>query len=195
MASDDAALVARAQQGDRDAFAALTGTQHDRLRRFLATMTGDDHLAADLVQDSLRLALQRLPQLRDPQSFGSWLLSIAVNRCRQHLRAEVQRRADGATEPDSLPDEGRRSALSSLVRRESAELVALAIDRLPIALREAFVLFHVEGLSYREIAALTDVRENTLQVRVHRARALLRQQLGSVAQTAWLRGEPRDGTP
>jgi RNA polymerase sigma-70 factor (ECF subfamily) len=82
--------------------------------------------------------------------------------------------------------EGRRSALSSLVRREDAVRLALAIDRLPILLREAFVLFAVEGMPYSEIAAATEVTEGALQVSVHRAKALLRQQLGDQVDTWWV---------
>ncbi len=74
-----------------------------------------------------------------------------------------------------------------MVRREDAALLALAIDRLPILLREAFVLFAVENLAYVEIAAITGATENTLQVRVHRAKALLRQQLGARVGTWWSR--------
>jgi RNA polymerase sigma-70 factor (ECF subfamily) len=186
VASADRELALAAQRGDRTAFAELAERHGDRIRRFLSAMTGDDALADDLRQDALRLAMERCGQLQDPEAFGSWLLAIAVNRCRQQLRADVQRRAEGAP-LDELPDHRRRSALSSLVRRESQELVLLAIDRLPILMREAFLLFHIEGLPYREIAAVTGASENTLQVRVHRAKALLRQQLGAVADTAWLR--------
>jgi RNA polymerase sigma factor (sigma-70 family) len=151
-------------------------------------MTGDDHAAEDLRQEALRLALERLPQLDDPERFASWLLAIAVNRCRNFLRDEVARRARGGDPlPDELPDQGRRSALSSLVRREQAALVALAVERLPILLREAFVLFHVEGLPYAQIAELAGASEGTLQVCVHRAKALLRQQLGSLVDTAFVR--------
>jgi DNA-directed RNA polymerase specialized sigma24 family protein len=73
------------------------------------------------------------------------------------------------------------------VRRESAELLALAVDRLPIALREAFLLFQLEQLDYATMAEVTGVRENTLQVRVHRAKALLRHPLGEVVDTWWQR--------
>jgi RNA polymerase sigma-70 factor, ECF subfamily len=148
-------------------------------------MTGDDAAAEDLRQEALRLAFERLDQLTDPARFGSWLLSIAANRCRNHLRDMVQRRAIGGDDAPPVADLGRRSALSSVMARESAELIALAIDRLPIALREAFLLFHLQQLDYRTMAEVTGVRENTLQVRVHRARALLRQQLGSVVDTFW----------
>ena len=179
------ALVQRAQAGDAAAFATLAEAHGPRLLRFLQTMTGDDHVAEDLRQDALQRAMTKLPQLEAPAKFGSWLLSIACNRCRNHLRNEVQRAHAG---DDAMADvaEGRRSALSSIVRREDAARLALAIDRLPILLREAFVLFAVEGMPYAEIAAATEVAEGTLQVRVHRAKALLRQQLGDQVDTWWV---------
>jgi len=179
-------LVRRAQQGDAGSFAQLAEQHGPRLARFLQTMTGDNHAAQDIRQDVLQRAFTKLPQLADAAKFGSWLLSIACNRCRNWLRAEVQRAHAG---DDALAGvaEGRRSALSSIVRREDAVQLALAIDRLPIVLREAFVLFAVEGLPYAEIAAATEVAEGTLQVRVHRAKALLRQQLGDQVDTWWAR--------
>lgn len=180
----DADLVARARTGDTGAFAALTERHAPRLTRFLVTMTGDPHVADDVRQDALQHAVAHVDQLRDPAKFGSWLLSIACNQCRKRLRRDVQRAHAG---DDALTEvaEGRRSALSSLVRREDAVHLALAIDRLPIALREAFVLFAVENLPYAEIAAITGATEGTLQVRVHRAKLLLRQQLGARVDT-WL---------
>lgn len=180
--------VERARSGDRGAFGELAAGHGERLRRYLATMTGDDAAAEDLRQEALRLAFERLDQLDDPERFGSWLLAIAANRCRNHLRDEVRRRAHGGDGGPVPVDGGRRSALTSLCARESAELLALAIDRLPILLREAFVLFVQEQLPYARIAEITGASEGTLQVRVHRARSLLRAQLGSVVDTFWVRG-------
>ena len=125
-------LVLHAQRGDATAFAQLAEQHGPRLARFLQTMTGDDHAAEDLRQDTLQRAFAKLPQLLDPAKFGSWLLSIACNRCRNHLRAEVQRAHAGDD-------------------------------------------------------ALAEVAEGTLQVRVHRAKALLRQQLGDQVDTWWVR--------
>jgi RNA polymerase sigma-70 factor (ECF subfamily) len=72
------------------------------------------------------------------------------------------------------------------VRREVAAELALAVDRLPVLLREAFVLRHLEGLPYPEMAELCGAEVGTLQVRAHRARALLRAQLGSLVDPRWL---------
>jgi RNA polymerase sigma-70 factor (ECF subfamily) len=181
-------LVARARRSERGAFDELVARHEPRILRYLASMTGDDAAALDLRQEAFRTAFERLEQLAAPERFGAWVLSIAANRCRNHLRDEVQRRALGGDDPHPRSiDRGRRSALSSLVARESAELLALAIDRLPILLREAFVLFVQEGLSYAEIAEITGANEGTLQVRVHRARALLQSQLGNAVDTFWRR--------
>lgn len=186
MASNETDLVKAAQQRDRAAFDQLTELHRERLLRFLTVMTGDGSAADDIAQEALRSAFEKLTQLQNPDRFGSWLLSIAVNRCRNWLRDEVQREHQGDSALAGIPDRSR-SALSSIVRRESAEQLALAIDRLPILLREAFVLFQVEGLPYAEIAELCEASENTLQVRVHRARSLLRKQLGQVVDTWWQR--------
>ncbi len=184
--ANDAVLVERAQAGDRDAFAQLATRHSDRLTRFLITMAGDESIADDVRQESLQRAFTHLDQLLDPTRFASWLLSIACNQCRKRLRADVQR-AHAGDEALATVSDGRRSALSSLVRREDALQLALAIERLPILLREAFVLFAVEGLPYSEIAAITGATEGTLQVRAHRAKALLRQQLGAGSDTWWQR--------
>lgn len=182
----DGELVTTARAGSRAAFAQLVARHADRLTRFLVTMAGDESIADDVRQESLQRAFTSLAQLHDAAKFGAWLLAIACNQCRKRLRDDVQRAHFGDSALAEVSD-GRRSALSSLVRREDALQLALAIDRLPILLREAFVLFAVEGLPYAETAAVTGATEGTLQVRVHRAKALLRQQVGAVADTWWLR--------
>lgn len=193
MSADATKLALAAQGGDAAAFAQLADRHRARMTRYLVTMTGDVHTADDLMQESLRRAFDKLADLQRPDRFGSWLLSIACNTCRQHLRQQVQRAhagdADGSL--GELADT-HHSALSSLVRREDAAQLALAIDRLPILLREAFVLFAVQGMPYAEIAEATDASAATLQVRVHRAKALLRQQLGQVVDTWIARGGSGD---
>jgi RNA polymerase sigma-70 factor (ECF subfamily) len=185
----DEQLAEKAQAGDHAAFAELSQQHTARLTRYLVTMTGDVHAADDLVQESLKRAFDKIQDLRNLERFGSWLLSIACNLCRNHLRDAVQRAHGGDDATPELSDD-HHSALSSLVRREDAAQLALAIDRLPILLREAFVLFAIEGLPYSDIAAATEVAVGTLQVRVYRAKSLLRQQLGSVVDT-WIASPDR----
>jgi len=155
--------------------------QRDRIERYIATMVADPEPVADLLQETLRKALAHQSALRNPERIGAWVYTIAVNLCRAHLRGSVQKERSLAFDPTAL----RSTVLSSIVRRESAEAVALAIDRLPILLREAFVLHVIEGLGYPEIAEITSSSSAALHVRVHRAKALLRRQLGSTVDTFW----------
>ena len=89
------------------------------------------------------------------------------------------------TSLEAEPCVERHSILSGVVQAESAEALALAIDRLPILLREAFVLHLVEGVPYAEMVEITQASLSALQVRTHRAKSLLRRQLGKVVDTFW----------
>jgi len=153
----------------------------DRIERFVATMVADPEAAADLTQDTFRRALAGRDALREPSKLGAWVYAIAVNLCRAHLRLAVQQDRSLTFDPACL----RRSVLSRIVSRESTEALTLAVDRLPILLREAFVLHVIEGLPYLEIAEITASTVEALHVRAHRARGLLRQQLGPVVDTFW----------
>lgn len=181
---DQAALVQRAVAGDPTARSAISDTYAERIHRYLASMlVGQPHAVDDLAQETFRRAFDKLGDLRQPDRLAAWIYSIAINLCRAWLRARVD--APQSTGAEDPPDLGR-SVLSSIVRRESAAAVALAIDRLPILLREAFVLHIVEGLPYADIAEMTGASEGALQVRTHRAKALLRRQLGAVVETFWV---------
>jgi RNA polymerase sigma-70 factor (ECF subfamily) len=186
--TDLGSLVAAAREGDPAARERLMAEHRPGILRYLQGMLQDPATAEDLCQEACRRGLARLDDLRDPDRFRSWLLSIAINLCRAHLKAAVQDGRTGAP-VDTLPAQ-RHSVLSSIVRRESAAALAVAIDRLPILLREAFVLHMVEGLPYAEIAAATGSSIGALQVRTHRAKALLRRQLGDSHGSIWLRPDP-----
>ena len=166
--------------GDRAALEQQLVEHRERVQRYVATMVGDAD-AHDLTQEAFRRAVDKLDALARPESLRSWLFAIAVNLCREHLRRGVERERTLVFDPAGL----RSSVLSSIVHRESAAALALAIDRLPILLREAFVLQVVEGMVYSDIAAVTGATVAALQVRVHRAKGLLRKQLGAGVDTFW----------
>ena len=189
--SSEVALVRAARDGDRGAWDGLIQAHQDRIRHFVVAMTGDPVAGDDVTQEALRRAFERLAALREPERFPSWLLAIAANECRSHFR-QLARAAQSLDTPESGGLERaaqQRSALSSLLRRESVELIAAAIDRLPVLLREAFLLVHQEGIPYADVARELGTEPKTLYVRAHRAKALLRRTLGPVVDTFW--SQPR----
>src|SRR5262245_33142529 len=193
MNDPDAALARQTAAGDARAFADLAGRHRPRLVRLIVALIGDADEAESLAQEALARAYAQRADYRPDLPFGPWLHGIALNLARNHLRQRARRAP--AVDPEHLARlpaaEGRRQGvLSDVFRREAAARTAEAIAQLPLPLREAFLLHFVEGMDYAEISRATGLAAGTLRVRAHRARALLRDSLGPVADS-WLRqGHP-----
>jgi RNA polymerase sigma-70 factor (ECF subfamily) len=166
----DVEVVARILGGDGEAFGILIRRYEPGLLRFATRMLGSPDAAADAVAESLVRAYRHLAQCRDPAHLRSWLYRITGNRCRSHL---ARRRTNDISLDDAPPIADTADAWVVLERSEQVALVERALAALPAEKREAFVLKHVEGMSYEEMAATTGARIPTLKMRVHRAREAL----------------------
>src|SRR6184192_273345 len=170
----DAEVVARVLGGDREAFGLIVRRYESGLLRFATRVLGGRDAAADAVAESLVRAYRHLASCRDPTRLRTWLYRIVANRCKSHLA-----RRDVADVPleEAPPVADVTDNEAALERAEQLALVARALAQLAPDQREAFVLKHVEGLSYQEMADVTGERIPTLKMRVHRAREALLQVL------------------
>ena len=174
----DAALVARALAGRREAFAVLVRRYQDHAYGTAVGMLTDFDLARDVVQEAFLNAYRDLPKLREPARFAPWLHGIVRNVARRALRelARVQAMARELSQtvepvcPAPAPDESAAEA-------ERRRIVREALGRLGQRNREAVSLHYVDGLSYADIAAYLGVTETTVQGRCQRGRAQLRKEL------------------
>jgi RNA polymerase sigma-70 factor (ECF subfamily) len=168
----DAEVVARVLAGDTDAFAFVVRRYEAGLLRFATRMLGSRDVAADAVAESFVRAYRHLASCRDPARLRTWLYRIVANRCKSYLA----RRPFADVPLDEAPPIADATDNEAAVERaEQLAAVERALARLSPEKREAFVLKHVEGLSYEEMAAVTGERIPALKMRVHRAReALLR---------------------
>lgn len=170
----DGNVVRRVLAGDTDAFAVLVTRYREAFGRYAAAVCGDPDLAADAMQEAFIRAYDALESCRTPERFGAWFHRILTNQCRNHR----DRR-----QPHASLTEGRGAAVATERADERVEQAAMrdaigaALDELSAEQREAFVLRHVEGRSYPEMAALTGDREDTLRMRVHRAREAMQRRL------------------
>ncbi len=171
----DAELVGRILDGDRELYALLVRRHQDALLRHAFGMLRDRDAAADMVQDSFVKAYGSLAQCQERDRFGAWLFRIMKNRCRDYL-AEHRRR-DVPLEPDAPFASTRDDPERDLERKRMRSAVERALGELPDAHREAFLLKHVEGLSYDEMAARLGDGVSALKMRVMRARESLRASL------------------
>jgi RNA polymerase sigma-70 factor (ECF subfamily) len=114
-------------------------------------------------------ALERLPQLADPEAFPGWILMIARNRAIDHLRVKKL----ALEELDDVGSETSGIRASAEVHR-----VLAALRALPEAYHETLILRLVEGMTGPEIAAQTGLSPGSVRVNLHRGMKLLREKLG-----------------
>ena len=178
----DAHLVTRVLNGDDAAYATLVRRHQDLLYRHARGMGLDHDTSLDLVQDAFVRAYERLEDCREGANYRAWLFRICRNLCLDELR-NVRRLLVPMSHIENADD------LESphVVGDETTLTLRAALDRLPNALREAFLLKHDAGYTYEEVAEITEASPSAVKMRVHRAREALRAFLeaqGWVTQTS-----------
>lgn len=172
----DAELVKGALDGSEDAFAELVRRYQDLLYRHAERMSGSPDEAEDIVQLAFIKSYRNLATCQNPDHVSAWMFRIAANACKDHLKS---RRGDGIAidEVPGLAGDAGDPDLE-LERMNLRSRIGSALRRLPVDQREAFVMKHVEGLSYQEMEELLGVSIPALKMRVHRAREELQELLG-----------------
>src|SRR3954468_19644889 len=172
--ADDVQLVESAREGDLGAFEELVERHQDVVTRVTARIVGPDE-ADDLAQDAFLRAYHRLDRYRGEGPFRAWLLRIAHNTA---LNALERRRSEPAGLTPEPPDEpnganGPKTPAQRLEERERRERLEHKLRGMRPEHRAVLVLRDVEGLSYDEIASVTDAPIGSVKGRLHRARAEL----------------------
>ncbi len=166
-------IVARAQQGDLQAFEELFEAHKGRVYALSLRLVKDPTRAEDMTQDAFVRAWQKLSTFHGRSSFSTWLHRVAVNVILGKLRSE-SRSADRETAVEDL--ESLAGARPSN-RPDIGIDLEKAITLLPAKARTVFVLHDVEGYRHAEIAELIGIAEGTSKAHLHRARRLLREVL------------------
>jgi len=164
----DQLIIQRVLTGSRDAFRVLITRYSDPLYRHALCMTGSPDVAEDILQLSFIKAYQHLAEVRG--RFDAWVFRIVANGCKDWLknirRSHLSYDEDDQPSAYATPDE-------ELDRSELRTDLDGALAALPASLREAFIMKHVEGRSYEEMADLLGTTVGALKMRVHRAREAL----------------------
>lgn len=173
MDPSDGTIVRQVLDGDVERYRILVERYRTQFGRYALAAVGDRDVAQDAMQEAFIRAFDALASCRDPDRFGAWFFRILTNQCRN----AVARRRDGA-DVEAMDPPGGERADAALERGELAAALETALARLTPEQREAFVMKHVDGRSYEEMAELLGVGTDALKMRVHRARDALRQSLG-----------------
>lgn len=180
---EDAQLVARSLTQDHEAFGQLIDRHGAKIVNLAYRMVGNRAEAEDLAQEAFLTAFRALSTFRADSKFSTWLYRIATNKCKDWLR--VKRPGMGQQDVDidetldiHIAEEQTPERLLS--QQQVAQELEQAIQRLPPLYREAFVLKHIEGLSYEEMEAILGVNSDTLKMRVYKGRLQLSRELVSL---------------
>ena len=164
--------LARAQQGDTDAFRLLYGEHVGRVYALCLRMAGNVVEAEEFTQDVFVRAWERLGTFRGESAFSTWLHRLAVNEVLQSRRSRIRREARVMpTDTETMEQHAAPAAVAQMPELEQA------IQNLPDGAREVFVLYEIEGYQHQEIAAMTGIAEGTSKAQLHRARRLLRERV------------------
>lgn len=171
--AEESDLIASAQAGDRPAFAVLVERYWSRLFRWLYHLTHDAHAAEDLAQETFLKAFSGLRTFRPDSNFRAWLFRIGHNNFVNQQRLRRGRRQPLPADVPSPAEGPVEQALS----REALAHLTRAVGRLPTEFRSAFLLRAEEGLSFKQIAGVLGITEETARWRVFKARQKLLQAL------------------
>jgi RNA polymerase sigma-70 factor, ECF subfamily len=171
----EAQLVARAQNGDRNAYGNLVRSHHRGVVQVIYRMCGDAELAQDAAQEAFIRAWTHLPTFRPGTNLRSWLYRIAINAAVDFLRRE-SKISNMDFEILAMPDP-QAGPESELLQKERTQAVQAAILGLSEASRSVLVLREYGGLTYQEIAATLDIPLGTVMSRLNYARHQLKSAL------------------
>lgn len=176
---EDRKLVESAQRGDKDAFATLVQRYHRNIYSLAYRMTGNREDAMDVTQEVLLRAYRAIASFQPDKPFLPWIYRITWNICadrgRKIGRTPSEESIDDANAGASRLASSAPSPDKEFERQEVARVLRAAIDQLAEGYRELIILFHLEGLSIREISDVTDMKETVIKNRLYRGRQMLKR--------------------
>jgi len=176
--ADQRALIERARRGDASAHRALYDTHVDRIYRLTYRLTGREHLARELTQDTFVRAFGHIERFRGDSAFGTWLHTIAVSITLNELRRLKRERVREAPYEEALTVRDSVPYSDPLLR----EKLMAAVNELPEGCRAVFIMHDSEGFTHEEIAAVLEVTVGTSKAQLSRARGKLRVALAEFAE-------------
>jgi RNA polymerase sigma-70 factor, ECF subfamily len=177
----DVEVIGRVRDGDTALFEVLMRRYNQRLYRIARAIVKDEVEAEDVMQQAYLNAYLHLDQFAEKASFSTWLIKIAIYEAlaRSRRRGGAERRSALESDEDTVTDIKDRAPdpEHQAFATELRSLLESAVDSLPEPHRLVFTLRHIEGLSTAETAESLGISEDNVKTRVHRARALLRDDL------------------
>lgn len=179
---DDGLLVRQFSRGDESVFAGIVEKYSADIAVLANRLLGWPGDVDDITQDIFLAAYLGLKKFRCGCSLKTWLFTITTNRCRSYRYKRVLRLKFFSRAADKAASARGWAADKASIDSETFELVSQAVAALPTKYREPVVLRYLQELSTDEISRILGISENTLQVRLTRAKKRLRHDLAKLME-------------
>ncbi|MDO4945149.1 MAG: sigma-70 family RNA polymerase sigma factor [Ruminococcus sp.] len=184
-----AETVEKARNGDKKAFETLYGEYHDKLYFFVLKNVKNKETAEDITHETFLRSMEKISELEKPDTYGSWLHSIAYNKCRDHFRKESQNAYFNSdeelesaiedvhiNEPIMLPDD---YAVNKDLKRQLKKV----IDELKPDMKSAVILYYYNNMSVEEVARTLKIKENAAKQKLFQARKKLKKKIDKLTES------------
>ncbi len=177
----EAEVVARARQGDADAFGVIVETYRDRLFGLAVGMLRNRDAAEDVVQEAFIKAYKNLKGFRGESSIYTWLYRIAVNTCHNRLRQGKRAEMIDLEEVAPIIESGDPDPAAVCLNTELGEAIDRAVGALPARQKEVFMLHYFERMTHGEIATVLGITEGAVKANFFHAVQKLKVSLSHFA--------------
>lgn len=198
-ASDDSALIRRAQAGDAGAFSLLVEKYYDTLYRFAYRWSGSRVDAEDITQQACIKLARSIVQFRFEAAFSSWLYRLVINCAKDWRKSQARHKGQELYQEQtllqnnegSLIEEGEPHIDQTAENSIYLQQILSLLDRMAEGFKETALLVYAEGLTHAEAANILQVKESTVSWRLHDIRKQL--QLWQKNQDGSIQGEQGQG--
>ena len=176
----DGDLVRQTLAGQTEAYGELARRWARRITALCHSKVRRADIAEDLAQEALLRGLRALGSLTDPEKFGSWLWGIAIRASLDWLKAKQQTQVSFSTlsrdrDPDEFLPSTTEEGEFAIERDDDNRQLLAEVEALPEDYRQVVMLYYYQDMTYRDLAKLLGVSPATINVRLTRARAMLRE--------------------
>ncbi|MDT7829470.1 RNA polymerase sigma factor [Pricia sp. S334] len=181
---EESEVIRRVLGGEKELYELLIRRNNQKLYRVVRSYLKEEAEIEDAMQNTYLKAFEKLYQFNHNSTFSTWLIRIGINEALLRLREKgkmFNMSEQGWNSEDALVFEiqpkNQMNPQKRIIMSEAKQLLENAVDQLEIKYKTVYILKEVEGMRYREIAEVLDLTVSNVKVRVHRAKAMLKEKL------------------
>ncbi|MEO9483650.1 MAG: RNA polymerase sigma factor [Ekhidna sp.] len=180
-------IVQKVISGEKGLYEILLRRNNQKLYRVLRGYLRDQKDIEDAMQETYLAAYEKLSQYRLDSAFSTWLIRIGINKALYRLKKNKQvHLLIGKDESEIAISDENHTPENRLIQMEAKQMLEAAIEQLDQKYRSAYIMKEVEGMSIAEISDCLDLSISNVKVRIHRAKAMIKESLYDQSQTSSL---------